>query len=280
MLSSRNIHFTVGVITGVGPDVNLIQHWVDSGYMEVASHSRSHPCTDQDYQAQGYNYEIAGSKQDILTYIRLPHPYVTTYLEPCGFENANVRQAVVNAGYLNERGFVQPPVQNTFSAWGTDGAYQRAMYTVDTWSLPWYTLDSAILAQANATFDSVYAAGGIYHLVDHPWQGRWYAGLTLDTHTQYIANRLDVWYAAFGELYLYHYVQERGQVTVTPVGSTATVVEYTAACDGDEHAHPADEHTRSANGNQYTCTAYADDESGNHFQYLEPDGRSVHDMGR
>ena len=228
MLSGRKIHFTVGVITGAGPDISLIQKWANSGYMEVASHSRSHPCTDQDYLAHGYNYEIAGSKQDILTYITLTHPYITTYLEPCGFENSGIRQAIVSAGYLDERGFTQPPVQNTFSAWGTDGAYQRAMYTVDTWSLPWYTLDSAILAQANASFDSVYAAGGIYHLVDHPWQGRWYAGLTLDTHTQYIANRLDVWYAAFGELYLYHYVQERGQVTVTPVGSTSTVVAPTA----------------------------------------------------
>jgi hypothetical protein len=228
MLSGRQIHFTVGVITGGSPNVSLIQQWANSGYMEVASHSRSHPCTDQDYLANGYTYEIAGSKQDILTYITLTHPYVTTYLEPCGFENSSIRQAVVNAGYLDERGFTLPPVQTTFSAWGSDGAYQRAMYSIDTWSWPWYTQDSTLLAQSNASFDTAYASGGIYHLVDHPWQGRWYAGMTLDTHTQYIANRSDVWYAAFGELYLYHYVQERGKVTVSPVGSGSTVVAPTA----------------------------------------------------
>jgi hypothetical protein len=228
ILSGRSMHFTVGVITAESPDYNLIQHWVNSGWMEVASHSRTHPCTDQDYLAYGYDYQIAGSKQDILTLLKLAYPYVPTYIEPCGFENTSVRQAIVKAGYLDTRGFTLPPVQDTFSAWGTDTSYQRALYSIDTWSWPWYTSDSTLLAQANSSFDTAYSTGGIYHLVDHPWQGRWFTGSTLDLHSQYIANRLDVWYAAFGELYLYHYVQERGQVTVSPVGAPSTVVAPTA----------------------------------------------------
>jgi hypothetical protein len=221
MLSGRNLHFTVAVITNPNnnPTWSLIQQWVNSGWMEVAAHTRTHACSQADYAGPGYDYQISGSKQDILTHLTLPYPYVPTFIEPCGYDDSQVRQAAITAGYLDTRGFVLPPAQNTFAAWGVDGSYQRVLYSIDTWSWPWYTQDNSYLAQANSSFDTAYNAGDIYHLVDHPWQGRWFAGSTLDTHSQYISNRKDVWYAAFGELYLYHYVQERGQVTVTPVGT-------------------------------------------------------------
>ena len=183
ILSGRNIHFTVGVITTPAPPWSVIQQWVNTGFMEVASHSRTHPCTVDDYVATGYTYQVSGSKQDILSHLTLPFPYVPTYIEPCGYEDPSVRQAIIAAGYLDTRGFTLPPQQNTFAAWGTDGSYQRAIYTLDTWSWPWYTQDSTLLAQANSAFDAAYAAGGIYHLVDHPWQGRWFAGSTLDLQT-------------------------------------------------------------------------------------------------
>ena len=64
-------------------------------------------------------------------------------------------------------------------------------------------------------FDSVYASGGIYQLLDHPSTKLWSTGGYFDQHVSYIANRKDVWYATLGELYLYHYLQERGKVTVT-----------------------------------------------------------------
>ena len=230
ILSAHHIFFTVGVITQRDPDFNLIQHWVDSGWMEVASHSRTHPCTDNDYLASGYANEAANSRLDLLTSLTLTHPYVSTFIEPCGFETPTLRQAIVDAGYLVTRGWGISSPQNTFSTWGSDDSYETASYTVDTWAAPWYTQDDMLLAQVNADFDAAYAEGGIYHLVDHPWQGRWFPGSTLDSHTQYISDRLDVWYAAFGDLYLYHYVQERGQVTVssievptkTPAPPTAT----------------------------------------------------------
>jgi hypothetical protein len=219
LLSAQHIHFTVAVETNQHPDWSIVQQWVNTGWMEVASHSRNHPCSEADYQGLGYTSEIDGSKQDILSNVNLPYPYVLSYIEPCGVDSATIRQGIVAAGYLATRGYPVPPVQNTFAAWGSDGSYQRVMYSIDTWAWPWYTQDAALLSQANAAFDAAYAAGGIYHLVDHPWQGRWYAGYTLDAHGRYIANRRDVWYAAFGELYLYHYVQERGQVTIAPLGA-------------------------------------------------------------
>lgn len=222
ILSGKNLHFSVAVITNPNnpPNWNLLQQWVNTGGMEVASHTRNHTCTQSDYTSTGYDYQISGSKQDILSHLSLAFPYVPTFIEPCGYEDFQVRQSVNNAHYLDTRGFTLPPVQNTFAAWGTDGSYQRVLYSIDTWSWPWYTQDNTYLTQANFSFDTAYNTGGIYHLVDHPWQGRWFTGSTLDTHSQYISNRKDVWYAAFGELYLYHYVQGRGQVTVTPVGTS------------------------------------------------------------
>ncbi|MBN2149082.1 MAG: hypothetical protein JW726_16980, partial [Anaerolineales bacterium] len=201
--------------------------------MEAASHSRNHACSESAYLGLGYAYQVSGSKQDILANLQLPYPYVPAYIEPCGYTDPALRQAVVAAGYLATRGFPTPPIQNDFSAWGEDGSYQRALFTLDTYPWPWSTQSAALLAQANASFDAAYSAGEIYHLVDHPWQARWFPGSTLDSHTQYIGNRPDVWYAAFGELYLYHFVYERGLVTVSPHdGTTSTPPAPTATNTG------------------------------------------------
>ena len=185
----------------------------------MASHSRTHACTQADYQSTGYTYQIQGSRDDILTNLNLPHPYVPVYIEPCGYEDAQVRQGIVDASYLTTRGWQAPPTQNSFSSWGSDGSYQRAMYSYDTWAWGWYNGTAAQFAEANSSFDAVYNNGGIYHLVDHPWTQLWDNGSYLVQHINHISNRLDVWYAAYGELYLYHYVQERGMVNVAPAGT-------------------------------------------------------------
>jgi hypothetical protein len=218
-LTGARLHFTVGIITWGLPDWPTIQQWVNMGYMEAAAHSRNHPCTESDYYSSGYTSEIQGSRDDILANLSLPHPYVPVYLEPCGFENSQVRQAIVNAGYLATRGWQAPPTQNTFSSWGADESYLRAMYSYDTWGWGYYNGTAAQYAEANSSFDAAYNAGGIYHLVDHPWTQLWSDGSYLVQHINYISNKPDVWYAAFGDLYLYHYVQERGVVTVGSAGS-------------------------------------------------------------
>ena len=71
---------------------------------------------------------------------------------------------------------------------------------------------------ANAAFGTAYNNSGIYSLADHPYDGFWYEGSYLAQHIDYISNRGDVWYAAFGELYFYHFVQERGLVSISPFG--------------------------------------------------------------
>ena len=136
--------------------------------MEPASHTRNHTCSQSDYLINGYSFQIQGSRDDILSRLTLANPYVTTFIEPCGYTDAQLRQTLVSAGYLVDRGYPAPPVQNTFASWGGDGAYSRTLYSIDTTA--WYGNEtSSLLTQTNASFDTAYAARGIYHLVDHPW---------------------------------------------------------------------------------------------------------------
>ena len=224
-LTNQRIHFTVGIITLANgttpPNWSMIQSWYNAGYLEPAAHTRTHPCSDADYQKHGYAWEIAGSRDDILANLNLANHFVPAFLEPCGVDSTQVRQAAASANYLGVRGWRIPPAQNTFSSWGQDGAYQTVMYSYDDYSWPSGSGGSASLRdQANSSFDAAYTAGGIYHLVDHPWTNQWTTNSYLRQHVSYISNRNDVWYAGFGELYLYHYVQERQKVTVSAVGSS------------------------------------------------------------
>ena len=68
MLTEKRIYYTGGIIT---KSVNWtqIQYWLNQGYLEAASHSRSHPST---VPYSDYDSEIGGSKQDILTNLTLP----------------------------------------------------------------------------------------------------------------------------------------------------------------------------------------------------------------
>ena len=158
------------------------------------------------------------SRDDLLSALVLPTPFIPTFVEPCGFTSAQLPAAVAAAGYLVSRS-VEKPDYN-FGTWSTDGFYE-ANLTAETNVWPAYTSypnpggTPEMLSSLNSMFDTAYAIGGIYQLLDHPWEKRWSTGGYLDQHASYIANRKDVWYATLGELYLYHYLQEREKVTVT-----------------------------------------------------------------
>ena len=68
--------------------------------------------------------------------------------------------------------------------------------------------------ELNAKFDSIYNAGGIYHLFCHPAKVDWSPGKYAQLHLDHIKGKKDVWYVGFGHLYVYHYVQEQQKVTV------------------------------------------------------------------
>ena len=218
-----NVHMpaTVSIITYGLPDWSLIQNWYDTGNVEPASHTRNHACDESEYLINGYAFQIEGSRDDIRSHLNLRNPHITTFVEPCGYTDAQVRQNVVSAGYLVERGYPAAPVQGTFSPWGGDGAYARTLYSIDTtaWYLGTRPL-SSFVSETNASFATAYGQGGIYHLLDHPWYGFWSAGTYLDQHVAHISNRPDVWYVPFGGLYLYHFVTERGLMNAYADGST------------------------------------------------------------
>jgi hypothetical protein len=196
---------------------STLQGWVDGGLTEAAAHTRTHPCTDAEYEVLGYSSEVIGSRDDLLNNLDLAHPFIPSFVEPCGFSDAELLSTIAAAGYLVDR--TANSESSTFGAWNADGFY-RANLTISS-QCPGYTSypnpggTAEMLSSLNATFDSVYASGGIYQLLDHPWEKCWSTGGYLDQHAAYIADRKDVWYATLGDLYLYHYLQERGKVTVT-----------------------------------------------------------------
>jgi hypothetical protein len=218
ILATDHIYSSVAILTDptTPPPWSSIQTYVDTGYVEACSHSRNHPNNEADYISRGYTEEITGSRDDVLTNLTLANEFVSVYIEPNGFENATVRSTAVGSNYLILRGYPTPPVLDTWSAWNLDGSYSTALFSYYTWD---WANTASDLSSANAKFDGVYSANGIYHLVDHPWQSNhWYANSYLSQHMDYIKDKNDVWYASFGGLYLYHYIDERSNaVTVTAV---------------------------------------------------------------
>lgn len=211
-LAAVHVHNTTGIITALdGPmPWSDMQTWVDAGYLEFASHSRSHPANAAGYLVNGYTAEVSGSRDDILNNLTLPHELITVYIEPNGYTDATLRAAIITAGYLVDRGYPTPSPQNTWAAWSADGAYERSLFTITTEG---WVDNTTYRDNFNATYDGVYAAGGIYHLMDHPAQaGHWGGNTNLEQHIDHIAGHLDVWYAALGEQYQYHYVQTNASV--------------------------------------------------------------------
>jgi hypothetical protein len=195
LVTAKNMDVSLAVETGWmnAAAWSQLQTWVNQADVEAASHTRAHTCTDTDYQNNGgYFYQISGSRDDLLANLSLPAPYVSTFVEPCGFESVTVRQAVVAAHYLDDRNTSTSPI--TFASWNSDGAYAAIGPTHivgDTW--PVGGGSAALLAEANGAFDNAYANAGIYHMMDHPAEGRWWAGSYLDQHAEYISGRTDVW---------------------------------------------------------------------------------------
>lgn len=219
LTAAKNLRVTAAVETAYmsSGSWSTVQGWVDAGFTEAAAHTRTHPCTDAQYQVLGYTSEVVGSRDDLLSNLELPNPFIPTFVEPCGFSDAELLGTIAAAGYLVNRSANSG--DENFGAWDPNGFYD-ANLTAEP-ECPVYTSypnpggTAALLSSWNSMFDSVYASGGIYQLVDHPWAKCWSTGGYLDQHASYIANRKDVWYATLGELYLYHYLQERGKVTVT-----------------------------------------------------------------
>src|SRR5262249_27392259 len=161
-----------------------------------------------------------GSRDDLLSHLVLANPFIPTFVHPCSFTSPELREIITAAGYLVDRS--TNTGDNDFGAWSAEGFYDANLTAnTDTWpeydSYPNPGGTAALLSSSNSRFDSIYASGGIYQFLDHPTIHKlWSTGGFIDQHASYIANRRDVWYATLGELYLYHYLQERGKAKVAP----------------------------------------------------------------
>jgi hypothetical protein len=185
-----------------------IQQELDSGCVEAASHSRTHPLTPYADPVS----EITGSKEDILQNLDLPavfkngsHQYVYAWIAPYGLYDRAVDSLVAVDHYLVARVTSWP--MTSFSDWdNTKGRFDTAGVTRDM--DPYWGADTS-LTDLNNAFDAAVASGGIYHLMCHPWalslEGDWDKPFTLQ-HLSHISNRKDIWYVPFGLLYLYRWV--------------------------------------------------------------------------
>ncbi|MEA3336985.1 MAG: hypothetical protein U9R25_13820 [Chloroflexota bacterium] len=214
--TEARIWFTSAINTGMisGPGWADIQTYIDQGYVEPACHSRTHPWLPY----PDYDSEVGGCSSDIKEHLNPPFPkgsteYVAAYIDPYGLSDSMLRSKLSQYGYLAERS-VEHGV-HTFAAWSeTDGLFERIGLSICG--------DNRGSAFLNSLFDTVGAQHGIYHLYIHPWRHDWSEGSAIRRHIDHIKGRKDIWYAGFGHLYTYHYVQERGMVTVTALEITGT----------------------------------------------------------
>lgn len=218
--TSRQIWFTPAIITATPTTVatwNDIQNKVDAGYIEPASHSRTHvSCTTPGYD---YASEVGGSRDDIINNLDMPAlnkkgstEYVYAWTAPFGETNATTRSKLsiykyledTSGGYLNNYG--------SFTSW--DDA--KGLY--NNWNR-WNFVENKTASQMNDQWDSDYAQGIIYHIGMHPVSVDWSIGSQALNHLDYIKGKKDVWYAGMGHLYLYNYTRERADQRIAVTGN-------------------------------------------------------------
>jgi len=198
---------------------------------EPAVHTRTHPCDASQYGG-GYDWQIIGAAQDILTKLHnIPFgQYVFTFVLPCGYWD-NTLQSTAAGQFISLRpggdGTINDyaPFDPTYNYYFGD----LAIYGLDGLLMsrrPWGRYYADWVAELNSAFDTVYNNGGIFYELFHaedygnkimysldpPVDG--VSGSTLMQHWNYVSNRNDVWYTAFG--WLYSYKMAADNVTVLP----------------------------------------------------------------
>lgn len=209
---SRKIWVSVGIITGniTSSGWQDIQSEINQGYVEPVAHSRTHPqppYADPDS-------EIGGSKRDLVDNLDLPDlwrsgstEYIYAWFEPYGHSDSITRSKLGAYKYLADRDSYSN--NDVYATWDNDnGLYNRIGYSIRMGSD-----GTTSLTALNDKFDSVYDAGGIYHLMCHPPMVDWSVDQYAQAHLNHIMERRDVWYIGFGHLYLYHYTKNHIVVT-------------------------------------------------------------------
>lgn len=198
---------------------------------EIGSHSRQHPCKkpdDESFCAAAYtDYEITGSRDDILRLTQ--QPYVWTWCYPCGncAPYPFIQKRIADAGYIVARnypneltnGHVRPDV-NDFDANPMNAGYTQVVQHRNA-----AKADSVALPAINAKFDEVYAKGGIYHFMSHPQWLDFGPEAFYEAHLRYVAGKADAWYVPMGPLHAFRALRDKTEVK--PAGLDAFTVSST-----------------------------------------------------
>ncbi len=202
---------------------------------EPAVHTRSHPCSAAAYGVRSYRSEILGCRDDILTNLSdIPYgQHLFEFILPCGYYDDQLAAAAAGE-FLLLRAYNghDNPTSTQYGEWDADhNYYGKAGLETKSYDrvlqrrkpmARYYAADVALL---NAAFDAVYQQGGIFYAMWHsdryqnsvihdPRPGvDGVSGSSLIQHFAHVAGRRDVWYAANGWLYAYHFVAQNAKVT-------------------------------------------------------------------
>ena len=214
---------------------------------EPAVHTRTHPCDESGsgYVAFGYDWEILGAAQDILTKLHnIPFGhYVFTFVLPCGYLDSTIESTAAGQFIIIRNG---GGTINDYAPFDSIYNYYHGdlnIIGIDdllTSRRPWGGYYADWVAELNSAFDTVYNNGGIFYMLYHseiyrneiiysldpPVDG--ISGSTLMQHWNHVANRTDLWYVAIGWLYSYKMVADRVTVVVTTCDDT----DGDGICDG------------------------------------------------
>lgn len=232
LFRSHGLYVTVGVITRDCSESTWmsLQYQVNAGYIEVASHSRTHPATPY-ADASG---EVGGSMNDILNAVTLSPPfksgsreYVYTWIAPYGDYDATVDSLMGVYGYLDARLYANLDTtspreyvygDSALGAWDPGLGHFYAFFpTVELGAPSWGGGDTS-LTSLDSVFDAVVAEGGVYHVMWHPQVIISDTGKTyLNSHLDYIGGRRNIWYANVGSLYLYKFLQDENSTAIDAI---------------------------------------------------------------
>ena len=222
LCKNRGLWLTATTITGLAKNTwTDIQTMVDRDNLEICSHSVTHPSSP-------YGTEFNDSRTHIIGNLTLPDLYSNADGEfvPCWLSPKSQWTDAVDypnassAGYLGiVAGAWNLDYQNIYSNWSdTYGLYeyQNGYENAASFISFMEQYNSTTYPYMDDMFDTIYAAGGVYHLRGHP---AWIEDLTengwLADHLDHIGNRADVWYTGYGAMYMYHLVDEFNLTTVS-----------------------------------------------------------------
>lgn len=221
LFRNRRLFVTVGIISDSAEWCSLstwkhIQRQLDSGYIETASHSRTHPYIP-------YNdtfSEVIGSSDDIVRNLSMPllsrsgdNEYVYVWIAPYGQYQDAIDSLLNNRSYLVTR--LASVDDESVSDWNPTSMHFAPVNPVFEIGKPSWGGGDTDQILLKSKFERIMNQGGVYHFMWHPqviYPDRNKAYLI--NHLDFISNRNDVWYVNFGHLYLYQMLYKAMSPTV------------------------------------------------------------------